>query len=317
MKHTTLLFLFCILSTYTFSQKNDNYAIVDNYVNSLGEMDSLNISSITKKLTSHFSDKKMKCRAIYYWIANNISMISIKNKTSRNSIEIEKIIQSRNSNSTDFASLFQEMCSLSEIRCLKIEGYTRFYSKEISDIPESINHTWNVVQLGKSPDSWFYVDVAKGCGYIDSRLHTFVKNFSSNYFFSEYLIFNLDHFPDNKSWILGESSLNLNSFFSLPIIDNEAYEINLQKFSPSTDFIHSAPNQPIQFEFLHSNQSLISSISIITGDGNKQSNPERINFTDANGKISFSYTFKKSASFPFKILINNNLFLIYHIEISE
>lgn len=315
MKQTTLLLFFCMISIFTFSQNNDKYTTVDNYVYSLGKMDSLNISSITEKLTSYFPDKKMKCRAIYYWIANNINMISTKNKS--NSTEIDKIIQSRNANSTDFAALFQEMCSLSEIRCLKIEGYTRFYSKEMSDIPESINHTWNVVQLGKSPDSWFYVDVAKGSGYINSRIHTFSRNFSSNYFFSENTIFNLDHLPDNKSWILGESSFNLNSFFSLPIIENEAYEINVKKISPLNGFIHSAPNQPIQFEFLYSNQSPISSISIITGDGNKQSNSERINYTDVNGKINFSYTFKKSASFPFKILINNKPFLIYHFEISE
>ena len=274
-------------------QSTDNFQSIDNYIQKLGTLDSMNIAHITEKITSPFSDKINKSRAIYSWISKNITISNKKRKAISSTNELDKIIQIRQSSSLQIAALFQEMCSLSDIRCLTIEGYTRIQAKEIGELPEDINHAWNVIQLGNSPDYWHYVDVAKACDYWDDKLNTLHHNFFGSYFFCNTAIFNLDHYPENKMWILGENRFNLKTFFNLPIIGIKAYEINLFKITPERGFVLFPVNQPIPFEFEYNAEIPISTIEVVIGEGNKKQPIERINYTDQDGKIKFSYTFKK------------------------
>ena len=71
------------------------------------------------------------------------------------------------------------MCSQANIRCLSVDGYVKNFPEEINDIPDEINHSWNVVQLGLSPEEWYYVDAAKGSGYLDKKRSVFTKKFTS------------------------------------------------------------------------------------------------------------------------------------------
>jgi len=298
-------------------QSMETFQSIDNYIQKLGSLDSMNIANITEQITAPFSDKTNKSRAIYSWISKNIIISNKKAKAVNPSDELIKIIQTRKSNALNIAALFQEMCSLCGIRCLKIEGYTRIHAKEIGEIPENINHAWNVIQLGNSPDDWHYIDVAKACDYLDEKTNTLTRNFSSSYFFTNPAIFNLDHYPENKMWILGENRFNNKTFFNLPIIGCKAYEINLFRITPDRGFILFPVNQPIVFEFEYQSETPISTIEVTIGEGNKKQPTERINYTDQNGKIRFTYTFKKSLTVPFKILINGQHFLTYQIEISD
>jgi transglutaminase/protease-like cytokinesis protein 3 len=200
------LLAWMLLSIHTGFAQNyaDHYTTTDNFIKNLGSLDSLNVARIADTLTRRLSDKEQKARAIFYWIANNIALDlkAIKSNDQRKSLP-EDVVKMRKGTPLGFAKLFQEMSSLANIRCLVVDGYVKANTDDINSPSDESNHSWNVVQLGLSPDQWYFVDVAKASGYTDKKMSSFTREFTSNYFFPDKALFNLDHFPDNDAWQLG------------------------------------------------------------------------------------------------------------------
>ena len=70
--------LFAVLAIWTSSGiraqfKDTRFKIVDEYVKSLGSLDTLNMGTISYIVTKKFPDNLEKVRAIFDWIAYNIS----------------------------------------------------------------------------------------------------------------------------------------------------------------------------------------------------------------------------------------------------
>jgi transglutaminase/protease-like cytokinesis protein 3 len=287
-------------------------------VKKLGHLPVLNVASIADTLTQNFTDKTLKSRAIFSWIANNIALDPKATRSNDNkNIQPENVILNRKTTPLGFSTLVQEMCSLADIRCLTVDGYSKFNTDQIGEMPDDLNYSWNVIQLGTSPSNWYYVDAAKASGSLDKKFMVFTPIFSDCYFFSEKNIFNLDHFPDNNAWMLGNGSKTAKIFFDLPLIGIGAYNQKLVSFFPENGFIKSNTTKAVSFTIKFQNDANISNVSIIIGDGATQSKIERINFTNENGEIKFSYTFKKEGEYPFKILINGIILLTYKIESAE
>ncbi len=143
-----------------FSQ--NNYSSTDEFVQKQGSMDSLNLAQIAQRITAVSSDKEQQARAIFYWIANNIALDpkAIKGNDQRKSLP-EDVTKLRKGTALGFAKLYQEMASIANIRCLVVDGYIRNGIEDLNSPPDEINHSWNVVQLGQSPDSWYVLDAAK------------------------------------------------------------------------------------------------------------------------------------------------------------
>ena len=78
MKTSLQLFfwgLIILASLNANGQTNDSrFKTVDEYVQSLGSLDTLNMGTISYILTKKFPENTDKVRAIFYWIANNISI---------------------------------------------------------------------------------------------------------------------------------------------------------------------------------------------------------------------------------------------------
>ena len=311
-----IILLFCFLESR--EQTFNPYAEIDAYVVQKGKMDSFNLNEITKSITENIVEKKLKCRAIYYWIANQINLDpKITQNQSNDNIQPEIVIKTRKTSPSGFSLLFQEMCSLCGIRCLVVDGYSRWTSEDIGLVQENINHSWNVVQLGNSNEEWYYVDVAKASGYFNDKGNIFYKQFSGDYFFTKDATFNLDHFPSNKAWMLGHSNLDNKRFYNLPIIGNAAYQIELSNMLPKNGLIHAQSNKPLKFEIEYKNRTPITNILAIVIEGKKQQKEERINFMDSNSKITFNYTFKKETTLLFTILSDNKILLTYNVEVEE
>ncbi len=316
---TIYLFITLFIASTGIAQINvRQFENVDLYVKKLGPLPLLNVASIADTLTQNFSDKTLKSRAIFSWIANNIALDpkATRSNDTKN-IKPEDVILNRKTTPLGFATLVQEMCSLSDIRCLTVDGYSRFNIDQIGEMPDELNHTWNVIQLNTSPSNWYYVDAAKASGSLDKKFMAFTPSFSDCYFFSEKNIFNFDHFPDNNAWLLGNGSKNAKIFFDLPLIGTGAYNSKLISFFPENGFIRSNTTKAVSFTLKLQYEANISDVSIIIGDGTTQSKPERVNFTSSNGEIKFNYVFKREGEYPFKILANGIMLLTYKIESEE
>lgn len=310
---------FSFLLNLSFAQsKSTIYPQVDAAVSKLGSLDSFNVATIADTLTRSFPDKHSKARAIFYWVANNISF-DLKAMKSNDISKVDPvfIIQTRKATPLGYANLIQEMCSMANIRCLTVDGYVKNYAEEINNVADEINHTWNVVQLGESPEQWFYIDAAKASGYTDSKFTKFTKEFVSEYFFADKTLFNLDHYPDNGAWQLGPGPKNLKDFYNLPVFSNASYVYGLQKPTPSHGYIKTKTKNTVLFSFPHKNNIPISSITLVTGEDKRPDKPLPMNFKDDGKILTFSHQFKKEDSYPVKVIADGKVLVQYFAEVQE
>ncbi len=310
---------FAFLLTGSFAQsRSTSFPEVDAFVTKLGSLDSFNVATIADTLTRSLPDKHAKARAIFFWVANNIAF-DLKAMKSNDIRRVDPVIvvQTRKTTPLGYANLIQEMCSMANIRCLTVDGYVKNYAEEIGNPADEINHTWNVVQLGESPEQWFYIDAAKASGYTDSKYTKFTKEFVSDYFFADKVLFNLDHYPDNGAWQLGPGPKNLKDFYALPVFSNAAYVYGLQKPAPANGLIKGKTKNTFSFSFPHNNNVPISSITLVTGEDKKPDKPLPMNFTDDGSTISFTHQFKKEDTYPVKVIVDGKVLVQYFADIQE
>ena len=118
----------------------NKYQFIDNFILELGPLEKENVATITDTLTSSFTDKDKKARAIYTWIAQYIDLDPKASRTNDDkNTKPENVIQFRKSSPLGFALLFQEMCSQADIRCLVVDGYVKYNTENINNLPDAVN----------------------------------------------------------------------------------------------------------------------------------------------------------------------------------
>src|SRR5436190_1643522 len=294
-----ILLLLTGFSGHLFAQTGSrDFTAVDAYVKSLGSLDSMTMGTINNVVSKKFQDKTDKARAIYYWITHNITydLKSAKNNSLTKNTPTEVLLY-RKAVGAGFASLFQDMCSSADIRCLTVNGYVKHSTEEIGEKATEINHSWAVVQLGQSPDTWYYVDPAWGSGYADVEMKTFTKSFTGAYFFADKPTFNLQHYPDNEAWKLGSAPRSKKDFFDLPVIRVAALEFDLKKFTPNEGKVKAKVNKPIYFSYVMNGQEEITKVSLAIGE-RKKLKVKDIDFVFKGNTLSFSYKFDEEGEYP-------------------
>ncbi len=313
--------LSAILLAFVFSTtiaQERNFTAVDAFVQKLGPLDSFNVATIADTITRQFPRKYDKARAIFYWISNNIAIDLKASKTHDNKLSAPvDVVRLRKATPNGFALLVQEMCSLANIRCLTADGYVKSNAAEINDKADEINHTWNVVQLGQSPEDWYYVDAYKASGYTDAKMTTFTKQFTSDYFFADRSLFNLDHYPDNEAWRFGDGPKSLREFYALPVICNAAYIYGLKKPKPMNGIIKTKANAAVSFGFTYNDTIPIKTIFLVLGNEKKQLKSDPIDFKDNGSVISFTFKFKIADTYPVRIFVNDKELLQYNVEVED
>lgn len=306
-------FIFCV---NTFGQTS--YSKTDAYVESLGSLIGLNVATIADTLIGFSGDKEQQARAIYYWISHNITMDLKGSKSNDNkNILPEKVVETRKATPLGYSTLFQEMCSQAGIRCLTVDGFVKFSSEEINNPADEINHSWNVVQLGTSPTDWYYADACKGAGFPDKQFKNFSTQFTSEYFFADKALFNLDHYPDNIAWQLGGGPKSKKEFYALPLIGNAAYPLGMKSAKPMTGYFKTKMKNAVGFSFKISDAADIKSIILLIGDEKKAPKKEDMNFSNNGGDIAFTYQFKRDDLFPVKVMVDGKMILEFMIEVEE
>ena len=314
-----MLLLFLLISSIILQGYSQNtYDATDKFVQSKGSMDSLNLAQIAQAITTGLKDNEQQARAIFYWIANNIALDpkAAKGNDQRKSLP-EDVVKLRKGTALGFAKLYQEMASIANIRCLVVDGYIRRNIEELNEPAEEINHSWNVVQLGQSPESWYVLDAANASGTMDKKMTIFTKKFTNGYFFTDKTLFNLDHLADNSAWQLGPGTKSKKDFYALPIIGPAAYEYGLRKPSPANGFIKTKTKASVSFSIPVTNGESISNVSLLIGEGRRLQKPEPMNFSYSGGAIVFNYQFKVEDTYPVKVMVDEKLILEYMVEVSE
>jgi len=310
-----LLVILAITSIRAAAQTGSrDFKAIDEYIKGLGAMEGMSTATINNVVINHFEDKIDKARAIYTWIAMNI-MYDVKaartNSTMKNTPA--DVLLYRRAVGAGFAALFQDMCSIARIRCLTVDGFVKTSIEQIGEKGTDINHTWAVVQLGQSPDTWYYVDPAWGSGYADAEMKTFTRSFTGAYFFADKAAFNLQHYPDNEAWKLGPGPRSKKDFYGLPLVKVAALEFDMKRFSPNDGKLKAKVDKPVYFTYVIGGRDEISKVSLAIGERKKYKLKE-VDFAYAGGTLSFSYKFEEG-SFPVTVLVNGRELMTYSVEV--
>lgn len=316
MKKYFLLFLMSTCIHVSAQTGGRDFTAIDAYVKSLGPLDSMSMGTINNVVSNHFEDKMDKARAIYYWIANHITYdikAARSNSTTKN--KPADVLLNRKAVGIGFASLFQDMCSAADIRCLTVDGFVKNNTEQIGEKGVEINHSWAVVQLGQSPDTWYYVDPAFGSGFADAEMKLFTKSYTDAYFFTEKAVFNLQHYPDNEAWKLGAAPRNKKDFFELPVIRVAAIELGMTKCSPNEGKLNVKANRVVRFSFVLKRTEDITKVELGMGERKKYKTKE-IQFSNSGSTLSFSCKFEDENAYPVTVFVNGRELISYYVEVN-
>ncbi len=313
----TTVFFGLFWANYSNSQSlNRDFKQVDAYARSIGSLDSMNMGTIANILTQKFTDKEDKVRAIYVWITNYINQETKPNKADDPKYNTsDAVLKNRKAGSLGYATLFQDMCSAANIRCLTVEGFAKFNTDNINEKNAEINHTWAVVQLGLSPDEWYYVDPYCGSGYLDKKGSNFTTAFEDAYFFAEKDIFNWQHYPNNEKWLLGQGPKSKKSFYELPLIKAGAYHFQISRFSPNAGLIKTKTDKPVAFTYTLSSSTPIDKVTLLVEENKKKTQKNISGYITNGERLSFNHLFDREGTYDVTILINDLELMQYLVEV--
>ena len=161
-----ILFLFCFISPFSFSQKSKSHKFVPYF-------SSLKVEKLAKKLTSNLESDSEKVIAIHSWITHTIKF-DVKKWLSFNytPISVRKTLIRRKT--IDYSLLFHELCTYSNIQSTIVSGYTKNKYIDITEKFYSDEQTWNAVYVN---NQWKLIDACFDAGEIVYYKRTFAGYF--------------------------------------------------------------------------------------------------------------------------------------------
>jgi len=190
MKRTFLSLLFILNACFLFST---DYSKVDKQAESVPP-NVKTAGDIARYVTRHLTLPADKARAIYCWIAHNITydvsrMYATETYTNAQEL-VDKALKTRRGVCSHYAALFQVCCESVGVQSYIIEGYTRQNDKTIP-----IGHAWNAVKI----DGHYYtIDATWAAGYLKGN--TYTRQFRDNYFLIPPAEFIKTHMPFDPIW---------------------------------------------------------------------------------------------------------------------
>ncbi|MFY8111097.1 MAG: transglutaminase domain-containing protein, partial [Flavobacterium sp.] len=135
-----------------------------------------NPKSIADYIATNFKSENEKLRAVFFWVASNISydVANMENIEFSDTSEqkIDKTLTSRKGVCIHYAELFNAIVSQLGFESEIIKGYTKQFGKVAA-----LSHAWCVV---KSEGKWWLFDPTWGAGSVNNGV--FTKKLNNFYF---------------------------------------------------------------------------------------------------------------------------------------
>ncbi|XP_077180928.1 kyphoscoliosis peptidase-like [Paroedura picta] len=196
----------------------------------------VNVTSSVKDLVSVLlqeahSDLE-KLRAIWMWICCHIEYdVKGYHDTSSTSCKPEDVLRSRKSVCSGYAKLFEQMCSIAQIHCKELSGYSKGLSYKPGHVFKETNHAWNAVFLH---GRWHLLDSTWGSGFADDSCTKFTFRYNEFYFLTHPALFINDHFPEEQEWQFLKPHLTLQQFEQNAHFRSDFFAMGLVAATPAT-----------------------------------------------------------------------------------
>lgn len=325
------VFYFQINQAQISDFNNINFTIADN-IAKLNEGESLkNLPLLSYKLTSKLETDVEKFRAIYSWVSTNIKGDGdMHNKVTRKRKKLKKdsvslktwnetykkrvfktLVNKKRTMCTGYAYLIKEMSNISGIECRIIDGYGRTVTSNI-DTLDMPNHSWNAVKINKK---WYLCDATWSSGYMNEK-GLFIKDYNDGYFLTHPNLFNKNHFPLNKKWLL--SSTQSKSFFTkAPLVYGEIFKHKLLPIQPKEMKIKSNKNKTINFVYELLNEDFSKNISLVYFLGGNEKKLKIYNLEKKGKVLKFKHNPIWKNNYDAHLKIGNDIVATYIIKTSK
>ena len=265
MARLVMIFLFATNVCFAQNRTGGFWAIDRNVKN----LDAPSVDSLAKKLTAPYQTELEKTRAIFSWIAQNISYntaiynlgrgyrtakyvydpfdtVSSKSATEQTA---EKVLRRRVAVCDGYARLFKTLCDYSGIESEIILGYGKVFLER--DARFRTNHTWNAVRIDST---WHLLDVTWASGFLTFS-NDFVHKLDESYFLTPPKQFILDHYPEDLTWTLLERPPSLREFHFSPFKYKSFVKYGIVSPTPANGTIEANAGDTIQIELKLKNAS--------------------------------------------------------------
>lgn len=264
MKIKSIFSVFFVLNlfflTNLYSQKFDSVdEIVDGYPKNLTNADQL-----VELIKKDFSLPNEKARAVFRWVATTISydvtLSETMNHTSmrafsysnENEREIKEkkfkidlvniTISTKKTVCHGYAALVEYLYLKLGLETIIILGNLRTDPSEIGEMPNVLNHAWNVVKID---NKWEFVDTTLAAGYVSGKTNMFKFDYNDAYFFTNPERFFLNHYPLDEKWLLVSKAKK--DFAPLPVFFGSYFQNNYTILKPDSGLCLTINNKDLVF----------------------------------------------------------------------
>jgi len=300
-----LLFPFVLFSQSGIDIKNFDYHRADSIALHFPKKKYKTVSEVAKVLTQDLTTEHEKFRAIFRWITDNIEY----NKSAQNVADADKVVRKNKAVCQGFSNLLKEMCTVVNIPCESITGYTKTEVADINRPLKKTDHAWNSVKLY---DKWYLVDVTWATSKFNVINHKFMKEFDDYYYLTPPEKFILDHYPKEKKYQLLDKPVKKSAFIKAPVYYTDYLHMNMSDIEPNKGSFKWKQSKPLHLE-VRSPIPLKEAGVLINTD--KFITPVELKQDAATGKYYFDYTFPLTGKTDLTVYFNGVCIVEYLINV--
>ena len=224
MKFLHLILVFLLYSNSSFSQNSpqNNFSTIDKKVLKIPKSMTQSTDLIASYIKSHFKSDQDKSRAVFVWVATNISyeIDYLYDVTENRDKKILRSLKSRKGICENYAALFTEICNKVGLQSYVIEGYT----KQNSNISTQ-SHAWSAALVD---GVWYLYDPTWSAGFVKNG--KFIKKMNDDFFQQHPEDYLASHMPFDYLWQFSNSPISNQDFCSEKInITSNIKKFDFQK----------------------------------------------------------------------------------------
>ncbi|CAJ0626425.1 16472_t:CDS:2 [Entrophospora sp. SA101] len=215
----------CTVVLYSDLQGDQLDLSVDEYARETPESNTHSIRSLSHYLTSVWDDPLYKLRAIFVWVADNItydteSLYSGKRKSQNG----KDILKSRKAVCAGYSELFNDLAVDSGLDTFRISGAVKGAGYTVGSpiVSAEYAHAWNCVKYN---GEYLLIDCTWGAGVVEER--KFKKNFNDFYFLASPNQFIYSHLPEQPKHQYIGPTITKPEFINLPYVKPSFFKYGL------------------------------------------------------------------------------------------
>ena len=310
-----------LLFTFGFAQAQD-FTKVDNTVKAYPKFS--DPDKLAVQVSADFKQDDLKARAIFTWIALNVKYdlaayginrqpVGFSYSTQEEKIAKQKImredlalktIRSKKAVCEGYSTLFAVVADKAGLEAVIIPGTSKSHPAHIGKGPGASDHAWNAVKIN---GEWKLLDTTWASGVVTGEKPAFVFKFNDGYFFAEPDVFFLNHFPDDKQWLLTKKTGD--DFANLPLYYGNYLMGDYEFLTPHTGSFTDSNYNVIPFKIKNLKQGDVVHYAFSKDRKILQAKP-----VVSNGVTSFDVPLDKNSNGTLTIYINQKSVVAYRIN---